>query len=91
MEPQNCNPDTSTSTVARGWSNLGATAPSATLHGGLSATAARRMCWASSDRRSVIATTTTPISDAIPLGDTALESGKNARPSYGEKLLGSLF
>ena len=28
-----CHPNNSTSTVARGWSNLGATAHSATLHG----------------------------------------------------------
>ena len=33
MELQNCHPNTSTSTVARGMSNLGATPHSATLHG----------------------------------------------------------
>ena len=32
MEPQNCHPNTSTNTVARGLSNLGATAHFATLH-----------------------------------------------------------
>ena len=33
MEPQDCYPNTSTSTVARRWSNKRATAHSATLHG----------------------------------------------------------
>ena len=38
MEPQNCHPNTSTNTVARGLSNLRATTHSAPLHGWLSAT-----------------------------------------------------
>ena len=47
MEPKKCYPDNNTSTVARGSSNLGATAHSATLHGASATCVPSGSCWSS--------------------------------------------